>query len=99
MQCTTFGFFESLAVNRTAVTEAGEVTRLLLPGGLTPVQAADLYHTLFNCEVGELVLVHSTVGEVKLVNFQDKIFLFQVFFAPVIAIIVSYSKIFFVISR
>ena len=57
LQCTTFGFFESLAVNRTAVTEAGEVTRLLLPGGLTPVQAADLYHTLFNCEVGELVLV------------------------------------------
>ena len=44
-------------MNRTAVTEAGEVTRLLLPGGLTPVQAADLYHTLFNCEVGELVLV------------------------------------------
>ena len=53
LQCTTFGFFESLAVNRSVVTEAGEVTRLLLPGGLTPVQAADLYHTLFNCEVSE----------------------------------------------
>ena len=52
-QCTTFGFFGSLAVNRSTVTEAGEVTRLLLPGGLTPVQAADLYHTLFNCEVSE----------------------------------------------
>ena len=29
----------------------GNQTRQLLPGGLTPVQAADLYHTLFNCEV------------------------------------------------
>ena len=56
LQCTTFGFFESLAENRTSVTEAGEVTRLLLlPGGLSPVQAADLYHTLFNFVVSEQV--------------------------------------------
>jgi len=67
-QCTTWNFFEGFASN---VTE-GNTTRLLLPGGMTPTQAADLYHTLFNCEV---------------------------FFAPVIAIIASYSKIFFVISR
>ena len=34
-QCTTEGFFESLN----------------LPGGLSPKQAADLYHTIFNCQV------------------------------------------------
>ena len=46
-QCTTWNFFEGFASN---VTE-GNTTRLLLPGGMTPTQAADLYHTLFNCEV------------------------------------------------
>lgn len=67
-QCTTWGFFENFA---TEVTY-GNQTRLLLPGGLTPVQAADLYHTLFNCEI---------------------------FFVPVIALVVSYSKIMIVMSR
>ena len=46
-QCTTWGFFEGLAHNVTQ----GNTTTMLLPGGLTPIQAADLYHTLFNCEV------------------------------------------------
>lgn len=67
-QCTTWGFFENFA---TEVTY-GNQTQLLLPGGLTPVQAADLYHTLFNCEI---------------------------FFVPVIALVVSYSKIMIVMSR
>ena len=72
----------------------GNETRLLLTGGLTPVEAADLYHTLFNCEVS--------------IQYKDKNiilmqFLFvlqcQIFFVPVIAIVVSYSKILMVMSR
>ena len=46
-QCTTWNFFESFASNVTV----GNTTQLLLPGGMTPTAAADLYHTLFNCEV------------------------------------------------
>ena len=45
-QCTTFNFFESLST----LVQVGNHTELLLLG-LTPVQCADLYHTLFNCEV------------------------------------------------
>ena len=66
-QCTTYNFFEDLA----SPVQVGNTTVLYL-GGLTPVQWADLYHTVFNCEV---------------------------FFGPIIAIIISYSKIFSVISR
>ena len=52
-QCTDVGFFESLAERR----EGGHnQTELLLPGGLSPSAAADLYHTLFNCQVGTLWL-------------------------------------------
>ena len=48
-QCTDVGFFESLAERR----EGGHnQTELLLPGGLSPSAAADLYHTLFTCQVG-----------------------------------------------
>ena len=45
-QCTTYNFFEDLS---TPVI-VGNTTQLLL-GGLTPVQWADLYHTVFNCQV------------------------------------------------
>ena len=47
-QCTTEGYFESLA---TETVLDNNVTRNYLPGGLTPKQAADLYHTIFNCQV------------------------------------------------
>ena len=45
-QCTTFNFFEELS----GPVEIGNTTHLYL-GGLTPIQWADLYHTIFNCEV------------------------------------------------
>ena len=66
-QCTTYHFFEDLASPVVV-----DNTTQLLWHGLTPVQWADLYHTLFNC---------------------------QVFFAPLIAIITSYIKIFIIIRR
>ena len=47
-QCTTEGYFESLSTETVLVNN---VTTLLLPGGLKPKQAADLYHTVFNCQV------------------------------------------------
>ena len=66
-QCTTYNFFEDLS----SPVEVGNTTHLYL-AGLTPIQWADLYHTIFNCEV---------------------------FFAPVIAIIASYTKIYFILTR
>ena len=53
-QCTTWGYFEGLATRNITV---GNETVLLLPGplALTPTQAADLYHTLFNCQVSQRV--------------------------------------------
>jgi hypothetical protein len=45
-QCTTYNFFEDLS---TPVM-VGNDTQLLL-AGLTPVEWADLYHTVFNCQV------------------------------------------------
>ena len=65
-QCTTFNFFESLSTP----VQIGNHTQLLL-FGLTPVQCANLYHTIFNCEV---------------------------FFGPVIAIVASYAKIYYVLK-
>ena len=73
----------------------GNETLLLLTGGLTPVEAADLYHTLFNCEV--------SIQYKEDINIILMQFLFvlqcQIFFVPVIAIVVSYSKILMVMSR
>ena len=66
-QCTTYNFFEELS----SPVQIGNTTQLYL-ASLTPVQWADLYHTIFNCEV---------------------------FFAPVIAIVASYTKIYSVLSR
>ena len=66
-QCTTFNFFEELS----SPVVIGNTTHLYL-GGLTPIQWADLYHTIFNCEV---------------------------FFAPAIAIVASYTNIYFLLSR
>ena len=66
-QCTTFNFFEELS----SPVEIGNTTHLYL-GGLTPIQWADLYHTIFNCEV---------------------------FFAPAIAIVASYTNIYVFLSR
>ena len=66
-QCTTYNFFEELS----SPVQIGNTTQLYL-ASLTPIQWADLYHTIFNCEV---------------------------FFAPVIAIVASYSKIYSVLSR
>ena len=51
-QCTTYNFFEDLS---TPVM-VGNTTQLLL-AGLTPVQWADLYHTVFNCQVFTAPLV------------------------------------------
>ena len=65
-QCTSFNFFENLS---SPVKIGNHIQLLLL--GLTPVQCADLYHTIFNC---------------------------QVFFGPLIAIVVSYVKIYFVLK-
>ena len=45
-QCTTYNFFEDLSEEVTV----GNKTEYFL-FGLTPVQCADLYHTIFNCEV------------------------------------------------
>ena len=47
-QCTTEDFFESLSTEKVLVNN---VTSYYLPGGLTPKQAGDLYHTIFNCQV------------------------------------------------
>ena len=47
-QCTTEGFFENMT---TEIVLVNNVTTHYLPGGLTPKQAADLYHTIFNCQV------------------------------------------------
>ena len=47
-QCTTEDFFESLT---TETVVLNNVETHYLPGGLTPKQAADLYHTIFNCQV------------------------------------------------
>ena len=66
-QCTTYNFFESLS---TQVVVGNDTTLLL--GSLTPVQWADLYHTIFNIEV---------------------------FFGPLIALVASYSKIYFLLKR
>ena len=66
-QCTTYNFFEELS----SPVQIGNTTQLYL-ASLTPIQWADLYHTIFNCEV---------------------------FFAPVIAIVASYTKIYSVLSR
>ena len=66
-QCTTYNFFEDLSTPFMV----GNASKLLL-AGLTPVQWADLYHTVFNC---------------------------QVFFAPLIAIIASYAKIYSILRR
>ena len=66
-QCTTFNFFENLS----SPVVIDNVTHSLFIG-LTPIQWADLYHTIFNCEV---------------------------FFAPVIAIVASYVRIYSVLSR
>ena len=49
-QCTTEDFFESLT---TETVVLNNVETHYLPGGLTPKQAADLYHTIFNCQVSE----------------------------------------------
>ena len=45
-QCTTVNFFENLS---STVTSENVTESLLL--GLTPVQWADTYHTIFNCEI------------------------------------------------
>ena len=66
-QCTTYDFFESISTE----VQIGNDTELVLLG-MTPLQAADLYHTIFNCEV---------------------------FFCPVIAIVGSYIKIYYVLKR
>jgi len=66
-QCTTINFFEDLA----SPVHVGNTT-VLYYGGLKPAQWANLYHSLFNCEV---------------------------FFGPLIAMIISYIKIFSVICR
>ena len=104
-QCTTEGFFESLSTEKVLVNN---VTTYYLPGGLTPKQAGDLYHTIFNCQVltytiqgpwrAELKLldpsIHSSVKSFPFINY-----LLQVFLFPLIVIMVSYSKIFLVIFR
>ena len=46
-QCTTVDFFENLVGNKTE--------GLLV--GLTPVQLADLYHTIFNSEIFFIPLI------------------------------------------
>ena len=53
-QCTTYNFFESLSEPVTV----GNTTELRLLG-LSPIQCADLYHTLFNCGVffGPLIAI------------------------------------------
>ena len=45
-QCTTYNFFENLSTKFVT----GNDTKLLL-ASLTPIQWADLYHTIFNIEV------------------------------------------------
>ena len=72
----------------------GNETLLLLTGGLTPVEAADLYHTLFNCEVRIQYKDKNVILMQFLIVLQC-----QIFFVPVIAIVVSYSKILMVMSR
>ena len=47
-QCTTEGYFEDLA---TETVLENNVTAYYLPGGLTPKQGADIYHTIFNSQV------------------------------------------------
>jgi hypothetical protein len=67
-QCTTINFYESLS---TPHPGPGNTTILLL-AGLTPIQVADLYHTIFNA---------------------------QVFFIPLIIIVVMYVKIYLLLKR
>jgi len=66
-QCTTINFFEDLC---SEVKVGNHTEKLLL--GLTPVVWADIYHTIFNC---------------------------QVFFVPLIAIVASYTQIYFILRR
>ena len=66
-QCTTYNFFDNLS----SPVVIDNVTHSIFIG-LTPIQWADLYHTIFNCEV---------------------------FFAPVIAIVASYTNIYRLLSR
>ena len=60
-QCTTYNFFESLSTP----VEVGSITQLLLLG-LTPKQWADLYHTIFNCEIFFIPLIIIVASYVKI---------------------------------
>ena len=60
-----------------------------LLGGLTPLQWADLYSIVFNIQVTFLI---STERNIEFDGF-------QVFFAPAIAIVASYSRIYFLLKR
>ena len=51
-QCTTFNFFENLS----SPVVIDNVTHSLFIG-LTPIQWADLYHTIFNCEIFFIPLI------------------------------------------
>ena len=60
-QCTTFNFFENLS---TRVTTGNQTQLVLL--GLSPVQCADLYHTIFNCEVffGPVIIIVASYAKI-----------------------------------
>ena len=60
-QCTTYKFFENLSTP----VEVGSSTKLLLLG-LTPKQWADLYHTIFNCEIFFIPLIIIVASYVKI---------------------------------
>ena len=60
-QCTTYNFFEDLA----SPVIVGSSTQLLWIG-LTPVQWADLYHTLFNCQVFFVPLIAIITSYIKI---------------------------------
>ena len=60
-QCTTFNFFESISTE----VQIGNDTELVLLG-MTPLQAADLYHTIFNCEIFFFPLIIIVSSYVKI---------------------------------
>ena len=60
-QCTTYNFFENLS----SPVVIDNVTHSLFIG-LTPIKWADLYHTIFNCEIFFFPLIIIVASYVKI---------------------------------